>query len=157
MQRFSVRRGLRWMVFFSLAAIAADALALFIVNEPWVRPAANGGATEAYMNITSTEAATLVAVNTEDAARIMLRGPGAKPAVPLRLAPKTVVALSPKTQRFVLSGLRRKIALGDHVALVLTIEDAGGTRQEIPVSAEARIRSPIDDERRHHPTHSHQH
>ena len=36
--------------------------------------------------------------------------------------------------------------LGERVAITLTIEGADGARQDIPLLAEARMRSPVDDE-----------
>ncbi len=48
-----------------LVLLAPNASALFVVNQPWLRPAARGQSTEAYMNLTSTDGANLVAVRTE--------------------------------------------------------------------------------------------
>ncbi len=39
---------------------ASDAQALFVINEPWVRVAADGRSAEAYMRLTSTEGAKLI-------------------------------------------------------------------------------------------------
>jgi hypothetical protein len=52
-------------------------------------------------------------------------------------------------------GLKRRLTLGDHLALTLTLRDARGNTQEIPIDAEVRHRSPIDDERRAHGAHKH--
>ena len=49
--------------------------------------------------------------------------------------------------------LIRRARLGDRLALTLTIEAADGSRQDIPVHAEVRMRSPVDDELRAHRTH----
>ena len=75
----------------AFALIASDASALFIVNQPWVRPAGKAQTTYAYMNLTSTDGARLLEAHSDD-----------------------------------------------------------GTVHEIPVNAEVRLRSPIDDERRAH-------
>jgi len=40
--------------------------------------------------------------------------------------------------------------LGERVPLTLVLRDAAGRRSELAVSAEVRIRSPQDDERRPH-------
>jgi hypothetical protein len=50
--------------------------------------------------------------------------------------------------------LSKTIKLGDVLPLTLTIRTADGALQEIAVGAVARLRSPIDDERR---AHRHQH
>jgi hypothetical protein len=42
------------------------------------------------------------------------------------------------------------LKIGDRVSIILTVRDGDGTVHEIPVNAEVRIRSPIDDERRAH-------
>jgi len=109
------------------------------------------------MNLTSTDGATLVAVRTDEAAGVALRGPG-KGARTLDLIPlpaKTLVALAPGKDRIVLIRLARTVKLGEHVALTLTIQGNDGVRQDIPVAAEVRTRSPLDDELRAHHSHPH--
>ena len=140
----------------ALCLLAANANALFIVNQPWVKPARSGQTTEVYMNLTSTDGATLVAVRSDAAATVIVRGPGRKPATidRLPLPAKVLVALAPGREHIALVRLAKIVKLGERVALTLTIEDSNGGRQEIPVDAEARMRSPEDDERRahgHHP------
>jgi copper(I)-binding protein len=140
-----------------LCMLATEASALFIVNQPWARPAKAGQTTEVYMNLTSTDGATLVAVRTDDAAAIALRGPGkgVRTVDKLALPAGTVVALAPGKDRIALIRLARALKLGERVALTLTIEGEDGVRQDIPVQAEARRRSPVDDERRAHGHHEH--
>lgn len=140
-----------------LLLLAPSANALFIVNQPWVRPAARGQSTEVYMNLTSTDGATLVAVRTDEAAAVAIVGPGkgAAAVASLTLPAKAVVALAPGKARLVLTKLVRSLKLGDLVALTLTIEGTDGTRQDVPVQAEVRMRSPLDDEKRAHHTHAH--
>jgi copper(I)-binding protein len=140
-----------------LMLLAPKVSALFIVNQPWVRPAKSGQATEVYMNLTSTDGASLVAVHTEEAAAIVIRGPGkgARTVPMLPLPAGTLVALAPGRNRLAMIELTRGVKLGDRLALTLTIESADGTRQDIPVLAEARLRSPLDDERRAHHAHPH--
>ena len=53
---------------FAWTLVSVDASALFIVNQPWVSPASKGQTTRAYMNLTSTEGATLLGARSEDAA-----------------------------------------------------------------------------------------
>src|SRR5258706_6304665 len=72
------RRSAGWFLGLALALGAADASALFIVNQPWVVPAAKGRSTMAYMDLTSTEGAALVAAKSDAAAQVSIGGP--KPA-----------------------------------------------------------------------------
>ncbi len=51
-----------------------------------------------------------------------------------------------------LSGIAHALKLGEHAALVLTLEAPDGSTREIAVDAEVRRRSPTDDE-----THAHGH
>jgi copper(I)-binding protein len=140
-----------------LLLLAPSTNALFIVNQPWARPAARGQSTEVYMNLTSTDGATVVAVRTGEAATVAILGPGkGAAAVPkLALPAGSVVALAPGKARLALTKLVRSIKLGDLVALTLTVEGTDGARQDIPVQAEVRMRSPLDDEKRAHHTHAH--
>jgi copper(I)-binding protein len=141
----------------ALALLAPNVGALMVVNQPWLLPAARGQSTEVYMNLTSTDGATLVAVRTEEAARVAIVGTD-KPTSEVGCLPLpagTVVALAPGKYRLALTKLGHRVKLGDLVALTLTIEATDGTRQEIPVLAEARRRSPLDEEKRAHHTHAH--
>ncbi|HTR77901.1 MAG TPA: copper chaperone PCu(A)C [Gemmatimonadaceae bacterium] len=135
----------------ALVACAQDARAIFIVNQPWVRPGPQGGSTEAYMDLTSTEGAALTAVSST-IATVAIRDKRAKPGR-LSLPAGVMVRLAPGGNRLSLSKLAREVRLGERVTLTLTIESPDGTRQEIPVTAEARLRSPLDDERRAHGAH----
>jgi copper(I)-binding protein len=140
-----------------LLLLAPCANALFVVNQPWLRPAARGQSTEAYMNLTSTDGATLVAVRTDEAARVALVGTGtvASEVGSLPLPAGTIVALAPGKARLAVTKLVRSIKLGDLVTLTLTVEGTDGMRQEIPVQAKVRRHSPLDDETRAHHTHAH--
>ena len=144
------------MLGLAATMIASPASAVFIVNQPWVRPAQAAQTTEAYMNLTSTEGATLVGVSTEAARAATIRAPGnvAIATTKVALPPKLLVALAPGQYRIVLNQLLRTLKVGDRVNLTLTIEQDDGSRQDIAVNAEVRLRSPIDDERRAH-KHSH--
>ena len=140
-----------------LMLCASEATALFIVNQPWLRPAQSGQSTDVYMNLTSTDGATLVAVHTDEAAAIAVRGSGKddRTLLPLALPAGTLVALTPAGIRLAMIKLVRSARLGDRLALTLTIEAADGSRQDIPVHAEVRMRSPLADELRAHRTHAH--
>jgi len=132
---------------FALVLIVPEAAAIFIVNEPWVLLAPNGRSAEAYMNLTSTEGATLVDVRAEVTRSIAIRPPGTKrtAVTQIKLPAGEKIALAPGAYRFALASLDRPLKLGDRVAMVLTIEAADGSRTEIPLSAEVRKRSPTYD------------
>jgi len=127
-----------------------DAHALFIVSQPWVKPGTRNS--EAYMELTSTEGATLVGVRSSIAARVWLRGSGRQGAAlgALPLPAGAVIALRPGADRIVLTGLKRALKRGERVVFTLEIETAPGNREEIAVTAEVRSESPFDAERRAH-------
>jgi len=101
---------------------------------------------------TRTEGATLVGARSEIAAGVTTYAAGTSPdrIERLSLPAGQMVRLARGGLRLGLSGLARPLELGDRVPLVLTVETADGTRQEIPVNAGVRRHSPIDDERRTH-------
>lgn len=152
-------RGPRWLAFTPLFALALAlalppvvAQALTVVNQPWVRPAASGHSTEAFMNLTSTEGATLVGARSDSAAATTLDWPGrdARAALELALPAGAIVELAPGNYRFSLRRLNKSVKLGDVVPMTLTIRSTDGALQDIAVRAVARLRSPVDDERRAH-------
>jgi copper(I)-binding protein len=135
----------------SLAMGATRAYALFIVNQPWVKPGVK--TTEAYMVLDSTEGATLLEARSPVAARVTLHGPGPGgdgTHRKLELPAGVAVTLRPGAERLVLSGLTRALKLGERVSLTLTIETAAGGRQEIAVDAEVRKESALEAERKEH-------
>jgi copper(I)-binding protein len=134
----------------AFALLASDASALFIVNQPWVRPARTAQTTNAYMNLTSTDGATLLAARSEAAQHVLLRSPRSTAAAGLALPAKSEIALAPGHDHLRLTGLTRALKIGDRINITLTVRDDDGTVQEITVNAEVRFRSPIDDERRAH-------
>lgn len=136
---------------FALAAPGMAAHALIVINQPWLKPAAAGLSTEAFMNITATEGATLVAARTDSAVAVTIHAPGgARTVAKIALPAGKVVGLAPGGYRLTLHGLDRDVRLGDIVPLTLTIRNPDGGLQSIPVRAVARWRSPLDDERRAH-------
>jgi hypothetical protein len=81
-----------------LVGAAFDAHALFIVNQPWVKPGTRN--TEGYMILTSTEGATLIGVRSSIAVRVSLRGPGGHGRARASMAPAgAAVALRRGTAR----------------------------------------------------------
>ena len=134
----------------AFALLASDASALFIVNQPWVRPARKTQTTNAYMNLTSSDGARLLAARSEAALHVSLRSAHSTAATGLALPAKSEIALAPGHDHLRLTGLTRALEIGDRIAITLTVRDDDGTLQEITVSAEVRFRSPVDDERRAH-------
>jgi periplasmic copper chaperone A len=137
-----------------MGTMAQHASALFVVNQPWILPAQQAQATEAYMNLTSTDGASLVGVVSAAAASAAILAPGqTRGAVDrLPLPAQKVVALAPEGYRIVLRRLVHTLKVGARVPLTLTIEAADGSRQTVGVDAEVRLHSPIDDE-----MHAHKH
>jgi len=132
------------------------AAALFVVNEPWVRPAAARGSTDAYMVLRSSEATTLVGIRCELASGVTLEEPDSvhrgkfRAVARVPLPAGETVRLAPGRVHGHLASIKRALKPGERVAFVLTLEAADGTRQEIPVDAEVRYRSPTDDEMHAH-------
>jgi copper(I)-binding protein len=139
----------------TLALLSAPARAVFVVNQPWLRPAQTGQSAELYMNLTSSDGAILVAARADDADKVLFRGPDKlpRPLDTLLLPAKTTIALAPGKAHLALIRLKRPLRLGERVALTLTIQAANGAQQEIPVVAEVRMRSPLEEELRAHPPH----
>ena len=134
-------------VALSLALVSAHAHAVFVVNEPWLRPAPAAQATEAYMQLMSSDGATLIGARSPIAGSVALLGAGGKRTSPMALplpAGDTVV-LAPGKFRIELGKIARTLRVGDRVPLTLVVRDATGASQEIDVDAEVRLRSPTDD------------
>ncbi len=129
------------------AGASSAAAAVLVVNEPWVRPGAKGGATEAFMQVTSSESAAIVDVRADVASSVALAGKPARAAPPFDLAlpARVTVMLAPGGTRLALAGLRRALARGDRVAITLVVRYADGRTQEVAVDAEVRRRSPSED------------
>jgi copper(I)-binding protein len=128
------------------------ARAVITINQPWMRPTNRTYGTEVYMDATSSEGALLMSVQTDAAATATLLAPGRRiaPVANVKLPPRTMVAFAPRAWRIALSGMRRRLNVGDRVMLLLTVEMSDGSRQDIPVDAEVRMHSPIDDESHAH-------
>jgi len=136
----------------ALAVVPLDASATIAVNAPWVRIIAGTTSAEAYMELQSSTDAALVAVHTDAARKVTIRPPDTRPApiAELPLPAGTPVGLVPGGVRLTLGQLTRKLKQGDRIPLTLVIRTGEGSRQEIPITAEVRRRSPLEDERRAH-------
>lgn len=142
---------LRWLALLAFAPLTSLA-AVIAVNEPWLRPAAAGASTSAFMELTVSETATLVDVRTPAATKVAL-ALGAQrrgPPFALRLAAKETLLMRDGGTRIVLGRVERALKRGDRVPLTLVLRYADGTTQEIAVDAEVRRRSPSDDHRGAH-------
>jgi copper(I)-binding protein len=130
-------------------ALAIDAVhgeGMFIVNQPWVRPAAAGRDTAAYMDLTSTSGARVVDAFSvaSRSTRVIGRAGGS-----VELPAGTLVALSPGAQRIALDGLSRTLRVHDRVPISLDVVYVDGTRQTIFVDAEVRLHAPLEEEMQH--------
>jgi copper(I)-binding protein len=125
-------------------------VSVFVVNQPWVAPARKAQSTHAYMNLTSTDGATLLGARSEDARRVSLYSGHSDAAAGLALPARSEVSLAPGHDYLTLARLTRALKIGDRVKITLTVRDNDGAVHEIPVNAEVRNRSPFDDERRAH-------
>ena len=102
------------------------------------------------MILTSTDGATLVAVDCPLAARALLRAGRPGRTLPsLALPAGEPVSLRAAGKRILLLRLARPLKLGDRVPLTLVFE-AGGVRQNVAVDAEVRNESPVEAEMRSH-------
>jgi len=135
-----------------LALVPALAAAVIVVNLPWARPVAKGGAAEIFMRLGTTDGGALVGARSEFAGSVVIVGPGApgKPVARLSLPAGAPVVLAPNAYRLRLSRIDRALKLGDWVPFVLIVESSDGTRQEIPAQAEVRRRSALEDHRAGH-------
>lgn len=129
------------------APLTSRAIAVITISDPWVRVASNGRSAEAFMEIRSSEGATIVGVESDVAAEVPMQRPGTKRATADRipLPAGTGVKLAPGAYRLLLPALNRSLRLGDRVALKLIVEAQDGSRQAIPINAEVRRRSAYDD------------
>ena len=131
----------------ALAASPACAAAVIAVSEPWLRPAAKGASTEAFMEIVVSEAATLVDVRSPVAARIALASGKTRSAPPFALALTggDPLRMESRGTHLVLTSVDRALKRGERVAFTLVLRYADGTMEDVPVDAEVRRRSPSAD------------
>jgi hypothetical protein len=147
-----VHRWRRLLTVAALALVSAQARAVFVVTEPWLRPAPAAQATEAYMRLMSSDGATLIGVRSPIAGSVALLGTGGKRTSPMALplpAGDTVV-LAPGKFRIQLGKLSRTLRVGDRVPLTLVVREVTGAPLEIDIDAEVRLRSATDDHLRPH-------
>jgi len=126
---------------------AASFAAVISVNEPWVRPAAAGAASEVFMELAVSENALLVEVRTPLATKVVLAQGKHRRAPPfaLRLAARETLLMRDGGTRIVLGRVERALKLGDRFPLTLVLRYEDGTMQDVEVDAEVRRRSPFED------------
>ena len=129
-----------------LWCLAFSALAEVTVKDAWVRGTVPAQKTSAaYMTITSTADAKLVAIESSVAKRAelhrtMIMGGVSHmhAAESLDLPAGKAVQLKPGGHHVMLMDLAKPIVAGERVPLVLVVEDAAGKRLRVEVSAAAR-------------------
>jgi copper(I)-binding protein len=139
---------------FSMATLATAMLittsaahAVLSINEPWVRPAADGRTAEVFVKLRSSEDAVLASVDSFAARRIEMRGNDGRIAVKsIALPANAIVELKPGQAHLKLVGLHRRLKLGEHVPVTFIITSAGDLKQTVHIDAEVRKRSPSEDE-----------
>src|ERR1700681_4657051 len=94
---------------------------VFVVNQPWVAPARKAQTTHAYMNLTSTDGATVLGARSEDALHVSLRSAHSTAAAGLPLPAKSEIALAPGHDHLRLTGLTRALKIGDRINITLTV------------------------------------
>ncbi len=143
-------RPFRHLLMLAMCIVACPALATFQIIEPWVRPASTALRGEAFMQLASTDGASLVGVRCDRAKSVSLvQGRSVPQPLPLALPSGKTVQLAPGATRIVLGQLDRPLRIGERVPMVLVIRDSSGVLQEIAVDAEVRRRSPTADHRHH--------
>jgi copper(I)-binding protein len=136
------------------ALMATSAAAVLSVNEPWVRIAPDGRNAELFVNLRSSEPATLTGVDSFAARRAVLESAARKTLSGLELPANTAVAVKGTDARVRLIGLVRPIKLGEYVPVTLFLRGPDGATQRVFVNAEVRHHSPTEDETSGH-AHSH--
>jgi copper(I)-binding protein len=141
-----------------LLAPAPAAHAIFSVTEPWVRAEANGRTAEVFMKVRSSDAATLIRVDSFAARTATIRSGTAKAATAsLDLPAGSIVELKPNASHIRLSGRVRRLKLGEYVPKTLFVRSHDGREQKHFINAEVRHRSPTDDEAVAHGHAGHRH
>ena len=129
-----------------------------VVNKAWIRTTVPGQVvTSAYMDITATEAARLVAVRSPSSPRVEIHWMKMDGGVmrmrevgTIDLPKKSTVTLKPGGYHLMLFNLRKPIMAGDKIPLSLIVETKG-KREVLTVDAIAQDRQTASDhEHAHH-------
>jgi copper(I)-binding protein len=125
---------------------AFDARAVVSINEPWVRVLPDGRSADVFIRLRSSDPLTLVGVDSFAARAVTIRTGDHRVAKSLALPANTQVELKPDATRIRLTGLVRRVRMGEFVPLTLFLRDRQGNEQRLFVNAEVRRRSPTEDE-----------
>lgn len=143
----------------ALALASGASRAVLSISEPWIRASADGRTADLFMKVTSSEPATMAAVDSFAARRSIIRPAiapaGAAPELPLPAG--TLVELAPGKSKVALTGLTRGLKQGEYVPVTLIVRAADGKTQKIYINAEVRRRSPTEDELDPHGHEGHKH
>jgi len=140
-----------------LAAASMPAWAVFSVSEPWVRAQSDGRTADVFLKLRTSEPLVLVAVDSFAARKVSLERADKRRLDRLELPANQPVELSASDTRIRLSGLVRKLKMGEYVPLTLVFRAPDGSTQNFFVNAEVRLHSPIEDELSGHDHGSHTH
>ena len=135
----------------TLVLLSTAAHAILSINEPWVRAAAHGRSAEFFVKLRSSEGASLSRVDSFAARRVEMRdGDSPNRLARIELPPDTLVELKAGSFHLRMSGLVRRLKLGEHVPVTLVVRTTDGLQQNVYVNAEVRHRSPSEDEMNPH-------
>lgn len=139
------------------AGLSLPAWAVFSVTEPWVRAHSDGHTADVFMKLRTSEPLTLVAIDSFAARRVGLERPDRRRVERLELPAHQPVELNASEAHIRLSGLVRKLRMGEYVPLTLVFRAPDGSTQNFFVNAEVRRHSPLEDEMsdHHHEGHTH--
>jgi len=120
------------------------------IKEPWVRGTVRGQkATGAFMQLTATESASLVAVESPVAGSVQIHEMKLendvmqmRPIQRLDLPAGKAVELKPGGYHVMLMDLKQELKPGDSVPVTLVIEGAGGKRESVELKAPVK---PLSD------------
>jgi len=137
---------MRRLLLASALFVSLAAQAQVKVDDPWVRATvAPQKATGAFMQLTATKAAKVVAASSPVAAMVEIHEMKMDDGVmkmravdALPLPAGQAVALKPGGYHVMLMGLKGQIKAGDAVPLTLTVEGEDGKRMTVEVQAQAR-------------------
>ena len=129
----------------------ARAAGVVTVSQPWARPAALHASAPVYLELGSSDDLTLVAARSSLGNVALMRGNARVDDI--AVTAHVPLPMAAAREHLVLERVSRRLVRGERVPLTLVLRDAQGVTREIEVSAEVRLRSPLDDERRAHGRH----
>ena len=146
------------------ALLPLSALAEVQVSEVWARPTVAGqGAAGVFMQLQTTEAATLVggespAAQSVEVHEMVMQGDVMKMRRlenGLPITPEKGAELVPGGLHIMLIGLQKPLQVGDKVPLKLFFEDTQGQKQTVETTAEVRPMMPTAEHGETHLLHAH--